>query len=171
MQKQYSSYKTIQLSQYIKKNEVMKNMTLKNENLNNKSKSRKLISHSAGTKKYEKNEINKNTYAINHQLKKIDSTIEKKDVTSFHQKENKRNRSQVDIINLNDEEKTFYTRIQNFKEGKKLNKRKEKNKEKESYNYEEQILKNIEKNKQNLNNPEEYFSGFFSNILSKKNIK
>ena len=171
MQKQYSSYKTIQLSQYIKKNEVMKNMTLKNENLNNKSKSRKLISHSAGKKKYEKNEINKNTYVINYQFKKIDSTIEKKDVTSFHQKENKRNRSQVDIINLNDEEKTFYTRIQNFKEGKKQNKHKEKNKEKESYNYEEQILKNIEKNKQNLNNPEEYFSGFFSNILSKKNIK
>ena len=37
--------------------------------------------------------------------------------------------------------------------------------------YEEQISKNIEKNKQNLNNPEEYFNGFFSNLLSRKNLK
>jgi hypothetical protein len=33
---------------------------------------------------------------------------------------------------------------------------------------EEQISKNIEKNKQNLNNPEEYFCGFFNDILQKK---
>ena len=31
-----------------------------------------------------------------------------------------------------------------------------------------QISKNIHNNKQNLNNPEEYFSGFFSNILQRK---
>ena len=35
-------------------------------------------------------------------------------------------------------------------------------------NIEEQISKNIEKNKQNLNNPEEYFCGFFNDILQRK---
>ena len=32
----------------------------------------------------------------------------------------------------------------------------------------DQISQNIQNNKQNLNNPEEYFSGFFSNILQRK---
>ena len=32
----------------------------------------------------------------------------------------------------------------------------------------DQVTKNIQNNKQNLNNPEEYFSGFFSNILQRK---
>ena len=32
----------------------------------------------------------------------------------------------------------------------------------------DQISQNIQKNKQNLNNPEEYFSGFFTNLLQTK---
>jgi len=37
-------------------------------------------------------------------------------------------------------------------------------------NYDKLISKNIEKNQQNLNNPEEYFQGFFNDIILKKNI-
>ena len=36
-------------------------------------------------------------------------------------------------------------------------------------NYEKLISKNIEKNQQNLNNPEEYFEGFFNDIIFKSN--
>ena len=36
-------------------------------------------------------------------------------------------------------------------------------------NYDKLISKNIEKNQQNLNNPEEYFEGFFNDIIFKKN--
>ena len=35
-------------------------------------------------------------------------------------------------------------------------------------NYNQLISKNIEKNQQNLNNPEEYFEGFFNNIIFNK---
>ena len=42
-----------------------------------------------------------------------------------------------------------------------------KDKFKKLNNYEEQISKNIENNQQKLNNPEEYYSGFFSQILTK----
>ena len=34
-------------------------------------------------------------------------------------------------------------------------------------NYEKLISKNIEKNQKNLNNPEEYFEGFFNDIIFK----
>ena len=36
-------------------------------------------------------------------------------------------------------------------------------------NYEKLISKNIEKNQKNLNNPEEYFEGFFNDIIFKSN--
>ena len=35
-------------------------------------------------------------------------------------------------------------------------------------NFDKLISKNIEKNQQNLNNPEEYFEGFFNDIILKK---
>ena len=35
-------------------------------------------------------------------------------------------------------------------------------------NYDKLISKNIEKNQQNLNYPEEYFEGFFNDIIFKK---
>ena len=35
-------------------------------------------------------------------------------------------------------------------------------------NYNKLISKNIEKNQLNLNNPEEYFEGFFNNIIFNK---
>ena len=41
-------------------------------------------------------------------------------------------------------------------------------KENSKLNFNEVIAKNIEKNQQNLNNPEEYFEGFFNNIILKQ---
>ena len=86
--------------------------------------------------------------------------------STFKKKSNKKTISPDGII---DSENNFYTRIKEIHQSKtnipKLN-----NKNKELNQYEEQISKNIENNTQNLNNPEEYFSGFFTNILSKKPI-
>ena len=68
-----------------------------------------------------------------------------------------------------DKDKNFYHKIKTFRRGPK-----NKEREKESspvvkkLNLEERISQNIEKNKQNLNNPEEYFSGFFKNLLINK---
>ena len=73
--------------------------------------------------------------------------------------------------NEDDKEKNFYSRVKTFR---KVQKNKEREKDKEAstigkkLNLKERISQNIEKNQQNLNNPEEYFSGFFKNILIKK---
>ena len=40
-------------------------------------------------------------------------------------------------------------------------------KDNNNMNYDKLISKNIEDNQQNLNNPEEYFQGFFKDIISK----
>ena len=86
--------------------------------------------------------------------------------TAFRKNINKKNFAASNII---DSENTFYKRIKEINQSKtnipKLN-----NKNKELNQYEEQISKNIENNTQNLNNPEEYFSGFFTNILKKKQL-
>ena len=78
----------------------------------------------------------------------------------------------------NEKDKTFFNKINTMKT---LKKRKEPNpippeeKSDREYNnkmnYDKLISKNIEKNQQNLNNPEEYFQGFFNDIILKKNIK
>ena len=72
--------------------------------------------------------------------------------------------SNINFDNNNNEDINFYTKIKmktrksfkNFDRIKKLN------------NFEDKISKNIEKNKQNLNNPSEYFSVLFNKILCKK---
>ena len=77
-----------------------------------------------------------------------------------------------------EKEKTFFNKINRMKT---LKKRKDNNpqipeeKSDREYNsnkmnYDKLISKNIEKNQQNLNNPEEYFQGFFNDIILKKNI-
>ena len=111
----------------------------KNENINNLSNDTDLIKH-------------------NFKFTSFDKVY-----TPIKKSENKKITSSK---NIKDEENNFYTRIKMVKQTKKPIRSKEKNKK--FNNYEEQISKNIEKNKQNLNNPEEYFSGFFNNILSKK---
>jgi hypothetical protein len=69
-----------------------------------------------------------------------------------------------------DEEMSFYTKMKTIRNNKNLN---DNNNNSLIYkpqktNLMDQISQNIQKNKQNLNNPEEYFSGFFSNILQRK---
>ena len=93
---------------------------------------------------------------------KFNSTIDIKNNTSFRKKE-KINYSSNNVI---DGENTFYSRMKIINKNKNFGRFKDKNKI--SNGYQDVISKNIEKNKQNLNNPEEYFSGFFNNILSKK---
>ena len=73
------------------------------------------------------------------------------------------------IKKIFDSENTFYKRIKEINQSR-INTPKLNNKNKELNRYEEQIFKNIENNTQNLNNPEEYFSGFFTNILKKQQL-
>ena len=78
---------------------------------------------------------------------------------------------------INENEKTFYNKINRMKTMKK---RKENNitptedkSEREHSNkfkYDILISKNIEKNQQNLNNHEEYFEGFFNDIILKRKL-
>ena len=69
-------------------------------------------------------------------------------------------------------EKTFYNQIKRKKTFKKRRTVEEKSeielKDNNNMNYDKLISKNIEDNQQNLNNPEEYFQGFFKDIISKK---
>ena len=68
----------------------------------------------------------------------------------------------------NDDEMSFYTKmktIRNNNNNLSINSFIEKPKKLDLM---DQITQNIQKNKQNLNNPEEYFSGFFSNILQRR---
>ena len=77
-------------------------------------------------------------------------------------------------LKLNDdEEMSFYTKmktIRNVKNNKNNDKMNNNSfiANPRQYSLMDQISHNIQKNKQNLNNPEEYFSGFFSNILQRK---
>ena len=86
--------------------------------------------------------------------------------TAFRKNINKKNLAASNII---DSENTFYKRIKEINQSR-INTPKLNNKNKELNRYEEQIFKNIENNTQNLNNPEEYFSGFFTNILKKQQL-
>ena len=68
--------------------------------------------------------------------------------------------------------KTFYNKINRKKTMKRKKTIFEEKTEKErkdiKINYNKLISKNIEENQQNLNNPEEYFEGFFNDIIFKK---
>ena len=73
-------------------------------------------------------------------------------------------------ISANEKDNTFYGKINRIKTMKKRNVSSQ-----DEYsdgvtkvtkmNYNQLISQNIEKNQQNLNNPEEYFEGFFNNII------
>ena len=70
-------------------------------------------------------------------------------------------------------EKTFYNKVNSKKTMKKRRvntiEEKTKNDRKDSnFNFDKIISKNIEKNQKNLNNPEEYFEGFFNDIIFNK---
>ena len=70
-----------------------------------------------------------------------------------------------------EKEKTFYNQIaikRNPKKKRTIEEKPEKENKDEKMNYDKLISKNIEDNQQNLNNPEEYFQGFFKDIISKR---
>ena len=112
-----------------------------------------------------------NSPSRNHKLKKTKTFFRDKNVNNSSIK--KKVNIRLSTNNINDEEDTFYTRIKVAKSFRKpTSKPTSKLRDiKKTNNYERQITKNIEKNKQNLNNPEEYFTGFFNNILSKKDLE
>ena len=141
----------------------IKNAILKENNMAIKNKN----NFSNSIEKFN-NENTKNHLALKKQLTKQDfkSIISDKRDISYKKKPIKKMES-ANIIYESDN--TFYTRFKTINQANKTVKIKAKNKK--VCKYEEQISKNIEKNQQNLNNPEEYFSGFFNNLLSKNNYK
>ena len=136
---------------------------IKNHSLINLNKNINDSYNSSDKFKFQKSNILKN----HDKLKNLDDSIMPKGTTLLRKKVDKKIKTPTKI-EFN--EATFYTRIKTIKKNKKSYKSKEKN-ESDKYNYEERISQNIEKNKQNLNNPQEYFTGFFSKLLTKKNIK
>ena len=136
---------------------------IKNHSLINLNKNINHSFNSSDKFKFQKSNILKN----HDKLKNLDDSIMPKGTTLLRKKVDKKIKTPTKI-EFN--EATFYTRIKTIKKNKKSYKSKEKN-ESDKYNYEERISQNIEKNKQNLNNPQEYFTGFFSKLLTKKNIK
>ena len=126
----------------------------------------------------DQNKIKKNKrkslYLFKNKLNKIGNNPIK--FTNISEKENfykntgvKRTYIHNTISEIDDE--SLHSRHKTYRKGAK-NKDKEENVSPPSIpkklNIEEQISKNIENNKQNLNNPEEYFCGFFNDILQKK---
>jgi len=72
-------------------------------------------------------------------------------------------------------EKTFFNKIIRKKTTKKwkgntIEEKSEKESKNTKMNYNKIISKNIEKNQQNLNNPEVYFEGFFNDIIFKRQV-
>ena len=157
IQKNFSKLKTIQISKNIEKNE---DSLIRGDTINAKYK--RLIQSADKVKKPNENAVpEKHAHFANDDH--ISNTTFVFDKKNLFQKKKGGNK----IFN-DDEEGTFYTRIKEINSGKKMPKSRDKNKEKDEY--EEQITKNIEKNKLKLNNPDEYFSGLFNNLLSKKNV-
>ena len=159
--------KTVQSMKKSQKNIEIRNAHTRDERTSNRNK--QLFPRSVEKSKQEKkSNINKKTFLNNRNSVSFGSSITPKELslTPINRERKKTKNPKY----LGDDEGTFYAKIQILNGSKKTFKSKDKNKEKEGYKYEDEITKNIEKNKQNLNNPEEYFSGFFNKILSTKNI-
>ena len=148
-----SRYKTIHST---KNNKVslLKEESPMSKNTNYKNKS--MLSHSAKKNKYDKDKSSTNTHLVKHNIMNL---FHNSDDDSPNNKKERRLRSIS-----NDAEDNFYTMI------KMKTKRSCKNiyKNKKTNNYEDKISKNIEINKQNLNNPKEYYSELFNKILNRK---
>ena len=152
-----SHYKTINSTKNNKSSLIKEERLISKNNNNYKIKS--MISHSAEKNKFDNDKSSTNTHLIKH--KNININL-------FHNcgNDTPNNKKEKSLCSLsdNDDEDNFYTMI------KMKTKRSCKNidKNKKENNYEDKISKNIEINKQNLNNPKEYFSGLFNQILTKK---
>ena len=168
IQNPFSGLKTVQLPKNIPKSEEFRNSKTKIERTHIHNK--QTIFSAEKTKHENRISSHQKSYLSNHKTLNIDSSITQKHASlSPIKKDKKRNNNKNNY--LNSEEGTFYAKIQILNGEKKPIKHRDKSKEKGDYDYEDEISKNIEKNKQNLNNPEEYFSGFFNKILSTKNIR
>ena len=128
---------------------------------------------------------------VSNSLKKMDGEDNSRNSKRFFSVINKNNsikkRNSIkkkptkNRVSLNENEKTFYNKINKIRTMKKKNvnvslseERNEKTPTNKKMNYERLISKNIEKNQQNLNNPQEYFEGFFKDIclrINKNNDK
>ena len=163
IQHSFSRFRTVQM----KKSAENKDQNIIREKTMN-IKQKKNLPHSAEKSKNEKpKNINGHTHVLGHKMMILDNSFINRENTQSQKKNRlKRNTSPSQLF---EDEATFYSKIQRIN-GKRPAKNKDKKKEIDKDNYEDQISQNIEKNKQNLNNPEEYFSGFFNNILSKKNV-
>ena len=111
---------------------------------------------------------------VNSHNEKLYSKDNAKTLNPFKNKPLKRHKSV-----MMENEITFYNKINRLKTMRKKNiniqeEKPEKDNKMSKMNYNRLISKNIEKNQQNLNNPEEYFEGFFNDIIFNKkgnNIK
>ena len=147
-----SSYKTVHSARNLL-NEVKENQNLKNKNSKNKSN----FYHYTEKKELENN---KSPTSIPFTKNKIIHLLHDNDGDlSNNKKERHRRSTSNDIEDIN-----FYTQIKM----KARNSCKNFDKFRKTNNYEDKISKNIEKNKQNLNNPKEYFSVLFNKILDRK---
>ena len=152
-----SHYKTINSTKNNKSSLIKEERLISKNNNNYKIKS--MISHSAEKNKFDNDKSSTNTHLIKHKNININLFHNSGNDTPNNKKE-----KSLSSLSDNDDEDNFYTMI------KMKTKRSCKNidKNKKENNYEDKISKNIEINKQNLNNPKEYFSGLFNQILTKK---
>ena len=116
----------------------------------------------------ENSNILKNTnQTANKEYKRSDSMV------NIHKKRNLSKKKTIrKYESTSEKDNTFFNKIKRLKTMKKTKDiHQEVKSERENrvikLNYNKLISKNIEKNQQNLNNPEEYFEGFFNDIILK----
>jgi hypothetical protein len=104
-----------------------------------------------------------------------DVDINKKDTKKFHSSihSDKRNSFKKKQTKKHDDssEKTFYNKIKTFKKRNAIDfssARSDGEEFNNKVNFDQLISNNILKNQQNLNNPQEYFEGFFNDIIFKR---
>ena len=145
------------------------------DNQDYESKSVKKINHNEITPKHENEEKQRGGKRAFSVINSTTNNNKNKNSTiSITKKRNSIRKRQVKKHQSNKEkDKTFYNKVNSIKKTKKrkenINEEKpEKEQKNTKMNYGKLISKNIEKNQQNLNNPEEYFEGFFNDIIFKK---
>ena len=115
---------------------------------------------------------NTNASFLDHSnISNIHAVVPQEDPLYLKKKTSKRANLNLNLKLNDDEEMSFYTKmktIRNMKNSTISNERKSFISKPKEFSLMDQISQNIQKNKQNLNNPEEYFSGFFTNLLQTK---
>ena len=115
---------------------------------------------------------NTNASFLDHSnISNIHAAVPQEDPSFLKKRTSKRVNQNLNLKLNDDEEMSFYTKmktIRNMKNTTISNDRKSFISKPKEFSLMDQISQNIQKNKQNLNNPEEYFSGFFTNLLQTK---